>query len=150
MFKIFWSNFRPFSTKLDHFRRNLNSTKWFFRRNGFRQCGSFDEMALDEMVLDEVSRIQFRQDCNFYSGTRLDGGWASPMPAHFPVSTLNRATIGPPAKRHSNGVSPTGRWGHEVGCWLGSSCFQPMRGIFSVPNTYWDYNLMSGNCSPKN
>ena len=23
-------NFRPFSTKLDHFRRNYNSIKWFF------------------------------------------------------------------------------------------------------------------------
>ena len=53
----FWSNFRPFSTKLDHFRRNYNSTMWFFRRNGFRQCGSFDEMSLDDVVLDQVSRI---------------------------------------------------------------------------------------------
>ena len=30
---------------------------WFFRRNGLRQCGSFDEMAIDDVALDEVSRI---------------------------------------------------------------------------------------------
>ena len=42
----------PFSIEI-HFC----SKQWFFRSNGFRQCGSFDEMALDEMVLDEVSRI---------------------------------------------------------------------------------------------
>ena len=53
----FWSNFRPFSTKLDHFQRNYNSVMWLFRRNGFRQCGSFDEMALDYVVLDEESLI---------------------------------------------------------------------------------------------
>ena len=58
-----WSNFRPFSTKLDHFRRNYNSTMWFFRRNGFRQCGSFDKMALDDVFLDEVSRILFIEHC---------------------------------------------------------------------------------------
>ena len=33
----------------------------------------------------------------------------SPLPANIPVSTWNRATIGPPAKPHSNGVSPAGR-----------------------------------------
>ena len=58
----FWSNFRPFLTKLDHFRGNFNSRKWFFRRNGFRQSDSFYKMALDEMVLDEVSRIRLFKD----------------------------------------------------------------------------------------
>ena len=32
-----------------------------------------------------------------------------------------RATIGPLAKRHSNGVSLAGRRWHDISCWLGSS-----------------------------
>ena len=47
---------------------------WFFRRNGFWQCDSFDEMALDDVVLDKVSRIrhdsrssrQFKLFCGDY------------------------------------------------------------------------------------
>ena len=31
------------------------------------------------------------------------------------------ATIGPLAKRHSNGVSLAGRWWHDILCWSGSS-----------------------------
>ena len=34
---------------------------------------------------------------------------ANAKSAYTPVSTLNRATIGPPAKRHPNGVSLVGR-----------------------------------------
>ena len=41
---------------------------------------------------------------------------------HYPVSILMRATIGPPAKRHLNGVSSAGRWWPEINCWLGNSC----------------------------
>ena len=49
----FWSNFRPFSTKFKYC-----SMKCFFRQNGFRRIGSFNEMAIDQMALDEVSRIR--------------------------------------------------------------------------------------------
>ena len=35
---------------------------------------------------------------------------------------IKAATIGPPAKRHSNGVSLVSRSWLDIVCWLGSSC----------------------------
>ena len=37
-----------------------------------------------------------------------------------PNTTLSGAIIGPPAKRHFNGVSLAGRWWPNIECWLGS------------------------------
>ena len=36
-----------------------------------------------------------------------------------PISTQERATVDPPAKRHSNGVLLVVRWWPNIVCWLG-------------------------------
>ena len=46
-------------------------------------------------------------------------GWFKSFKNGHPVSILKRAIIGSSAKRHSNGVSLTGRYGPEMVCWLG-------------------------------
>ena len=35
------------------------------------------------------------------------------------IGTLKQTTIGPPAKRHLNGISLVGRWWAEIACWQG-------------------------------
>ena len=40
-------------------------------------------------------------------------------PINHPIRSQERATVDPPAKRHSNGLLLVGRWWPDTVCWLG-------------------------------
>ena len=58
-----------------------------------------------------------------------------------------RAIIGPPARRHLNGVSLTGRWWPNIECWLGS--FAVLQGIrASIAKKPYIFVIFQGGSVP--
>ena len=62
----------------------------------------------------------------FYKG-KDDPNSANSVP---PSVRQRNAIIGPPAKRHLNGVSLAGRWWPNIECWLGSFVIYLLKTLF--------------------